>query len=290
MVAESTRSRFAMYGVVPSVIVHALVVAGLYFTPEHEPEEEPNCPTQEDVCRARCAMRPIAVPDACPEPKPCRCDLVPLELMEPEVLAEITLPPEPEQVEPPVPPPPPQAEPPDATALVVEKTARKSARRVARTKAVEAARSESIVRVLGTYGGGDTTVLDVLTEDTTHNDLDALFSEGLTTSKREDPSVAGAAAGGELHSLRSTLPGAVRRKVRGLQTCHTKSSIEAGVEGTIALEISVDDGKPTKVDVVEDTTGSMAVRDCVVDKVEAWRFSSETEGDASFRVVFRTVD
>ena len=303
MVAESTRSRFAMYGVVPSLIVHGFIVLGLYFTPEHESEEPPICPLQEELCHAVCDRRAIAVPERCPEYEPCRCDLVPVELVEPELFAEVVLPPEP--VVPPEPPaaePPSPAEPPlpEEVDVVVEEVSRVAPRRAARKQRADA-KAAALVKVLGTYGGeSEGALVDVLSGEDV-NRLDDVFSEGMSTSKDLDAALGGGeggqlrAAGGEgvavagdLREVRPSLAKLVRPKVRGLQKCYTRAAIEAGVEGKLELEIEVEDGKATKVEVTKDTTGDADVRACVVEKAEAWSFDSDAEGRTSFSVVFRS--
>lgn len=307
MVAESTRSRFAVYGVVPSVIVHVLIVLGLYFTPE--PEEEPDCPSQEEACRAICAKRPLPIPEACPKLEPCRCDVVPLELMEPELLAELVLPPEPEvapaALEPPVPEPAEIPPPPEEVESIVEEVASARPRRAARKRAVEEARAVGVARILGTYGDGNSGTLEDVLAGGEATALDELFAEGMTTSKGGGVSLGGGEGGqlrerrtkghdadvesaGRLQESTASLSGIVGRKLRGLQKCYERALIEAGVEGKITVELHVEGGKPTKVEVTRNTAGSTDLRDCVIEKAEAWSFDSDVAGETSFSVVFRS--
>ncbi len=305
MVAESTRSRFAVYGVVPSVIVHVLIVLGLYFTPE--PEEEPDCPSREEVCQAVCAKRPLAIPEACPKLEPCRCDVVPVELVEPELLAELVLPPEPEveptPVEPPAQEPVEPPSPPEEA--IAEKVAEARPRRAARKRGVEEAKSVAVARILGTYGGGEGGSIEDVLSAGDANTLGDLFAEGMTTSKDGGAALAGGDGGqlrergtkgqladissaGRLQESQPSLGRLARAKIRELQKCYERTLVEADVEGKITVELHVEGGKPTNVEVTRNTTGSTDLRDCVTDKAEAWRFDSDVDGETSFSVVFRS--
>lgn len=289
---RSFKAQLVLYGLVPSLVVHALVLTAVYLSPQRE-KPKPPCPTREEVCRHRCDARPIHIPAHCPVQKPCRCDDVMVELAEPELL----LPP-PAAEPPPIAEPPPVAEPPPPveTQAVEEPPAasKKASRKAARKKAEKVARSASIAKVLGTYGGENSAVFDVLESGDTR--LDGLFDTGITTADSEGkPKPAGGRIAGigatveESERKPETLSSVVRRKRTSLRECYSRALVEAGVAGKLRVTLTVDDtGKPTAVTVDRDTTGSDTLRDCVVEQVEGWRLPAGLAGETRFAVVFST--
>lgn len=291
MPRSDARLRLVVSGVVASVVIHALLLAGLGLIPE--PEKKPDCPTQEEVCRVVCLERPApAIPEACAEPQPCECEVVELVAMPtPPVVPEVVPPPlvAPEPVPAPSQPPPPVPEPvaPEAMEKApVEEKQNKAARR----KAEAAARSVAITKVLGTQGDANAgTVLDVISS--TDNNLDDLFAQGMTSSvvatERREATALVAGGGGSADVVEQSLTDVVRRKLRELRKCHTKSTIEAGVEGKLGIVLTIDDaGRPTKVAIESDTTDSAELRACVVRIVEGWRLPADNAGETRFSAAF----
>ena len=300
MTRSDARLRLVVSGVVASVVIHALLLAGLGLIPE--PEKKPDCPTQEEVCRAVCLDRPApAIPEACPEPQPCECELVEIVAMPtPPVVPEVVPPMvAPESVPPPPQPPPPAPEPvpSEATEKVTEKVTEKASvekkkkkNKAALRRAEAAARSVAIVKVLGTQGGaGAGMVYDIV--ESSDNNLADLFAQGMTTSvateSRGVSALVDAGGGGSADVVEQSLADAVRRKLRELQKCHTKSTIEAGVEGKLGIALTIDDaGRPTKVAIESDTTESDEIRACVVRIVEGWRLPAGNAGETRFSAAF----
>ena len=298
--AQDARLRLVVSGVVVSVAIHALLLTALALIPE--PEKEPDCPTREEVCRAVCLARPEPViPAACPEPQPCDCELVVVEPIpeivamptQPTVVPEVVpLPPVvPEALPPPPEPPPPPAasEPPARMEKGPVKAKKKN--RKARDKAAALAKSLEVARILGTVGGSEGTVLDVI--ESTDNNLGELFAQGMTTTvaasgELDSSALAGAGGGGSIDVAEESLGDAISRKLRKVQKCHTKDTVGAGVEGKLRIALTIDDaGTPTSVTVESDTTGSEEVRSCVVGIVEGWRLPPSNAGETKFSVVFK---
>ena len=296
MARAASRRSLVAAGVIASVVIHALILAGLHLLPEPE-DEEPECPTRREVCQARCLFeRELVIPPACPAPSPCECELVEVEPV-PEIVA-LPTPAVPELVVPPPPPPPPPPpkapvpEPPPETKAAVEKRPAKdrAAKKAPRKRAQEAAESVAIARVLGTQGSSELgTIFDVIESE--DNNLGELFASGMTTTVAADGRIA-ELAGGAVHTdLEESLAEAVRRKLPSLRKCHTKSTVDAGIEGKLDVTLNVDDaGKPTGVQVDRDTTGSAEIQRCVVDRIKRWRLPSGQAGETSFKVVFAIAD
>lgn len=292
MTRSDARLRLVVSGVVASVVIHALLLAGLGLIPE--PEKEPECPTQEEVCRAVCLERPApAIPEACPEPQPCECEVVELVAMPtPPVVPEVVPPPlvAPEPVPAPPQPPPPAPEPVAPEAMETAPIEKKQNK--ARRKAEVAARAATIAKVLGTQGDANAgTVLDVISS--TENNLGDLFAQGMasgvvaTEHHEATALVAGGGGGGSADVVEQSLTDVVRRKLRELQKCHTQSTIEAGVEGKLGIVLTIDDaGRPTKVTIESDTTDSDELRACVVRIVEGWRLPADNAGETRFSAAF----
>jgi len=298
MARSDARLRLVVSGVVASVALHALMLAALAAIPE--PEKEPECPTEVEVCRARCDGKPEpAIPERCVAPKSCKCELavvepipeiVALPTPPPPVVPEIA-PPPPPPVESPPPPPPPVA----PEAKPVAKEPGKPHKKRAREEALARARSVEVARVLGTYGGeGEGTVFDVI-EDT-DNQLGELFAQGMTTTVvAGGGEVAGLAAGdaavADTEAPEPTLADVVRRKRSSINRCYTADVAKAGMNGKLTVSLSANDaGDVTDVEILGDTLGSAEVSACVIDAVERWKLPKNQPGDAQFTVVFTVVE
>ena len=78
----------------------------------------------------------------------------------------------------------------------------------------------------------------------------------------------------------------VRENRKELQSCY-ESSVDPGpaLSGRITVVLELDKGRARDVAVVEDTVDS-EVADCLVRKIERWRFPKELEGELELPFVF----
>ena len=90
---------------------------------------------------------------------------------------------------------------------------------------------------------------------------------------------------GDRASAKST----VKRNYGQLRYCYERLlRSEANLEGRVEIGWSVYGGAVEGVYVVSNSTGSSALADCIVKKIERWSFDAEVEGDMSWPFVFRT--
>lgn len=214
------------------------------------------------------------------------------------------------------PPPPPEA--PPAPPLAEKTAAVKSApetksSRAARDAKVEAAKSASIAKVLGTYGDRSTgTVFDVI--ESTENNLGDLFAEGMleTTDgvghgSLEDASgiTVGGGGGsvGQVSQRKSASPksevtsrgvaGAdalraqVMRHAASVRGCHERAlKTDPTLAGKLTLTLEVSEGRATSSKVRDDGLGSPSVAKCVRAKAARWRFKKTESGSVELSFVF----
>lgn len=280
-----------------------------------EPEDEPPCPTQVEMCVERCRWdREPVVPSRCEARRPCSCELVPLELppitMVAPMLSPLVEPPP--AVEPPPPPePPPEAPPPPAVAektAAVEPALDTKSSRAARDAKVEAAKSASIARVLGTYGKPSTgTVFDVI--ESTENNLGDLFetTDGVGHGSLQDASGIKVEGGGgsvgqvsqgksappksEVTSTGVADPDALRvqvmRRAASVRGCHERAlKTDPTLAGKLTLTLEVSEGRVTSTKVHDEGLGSPSVAKCVRAKAAGWRLKKTVSGSVEVSFVF----
>lgn len=81
----------------------------------------------------------------------------------------------------------------------------------------------------------------------------------------------------------------VKRNYGQLRYCYERLlRSEASLEGRVEIGWSVYGGAVEGVYVVSNSTGSSALADCIVKKIERWSFPDDVEGDMSWPFVFRT--
>jgi len=61
-----------------------------------------------------------------------------------------------------------------------------------------------------------------------------------------------------------------------------------GLRGHIALKWAVKDGRVTRAEVVENTTGNSPVADCIIAKIQGWRFPETFEREITYTLEFMT--
>ena len=83
--------------------------------------------------------------------------------------------------------------------------------------------------------------------------------------------------------------GIVKKNFGQLRYCYERLlRTEATLEGRVEIGWSVYGGAVEGVYVVSNSTGSSALADCIVKKIERWTFPDDVEGDMSWPFVFRT--
>ena len=95
----------------------------------------------------------------------------------------------------------------------------------------------------------------------------------------------GASAGGRSNA---SLLAVVRRYAPGIQFCYDNElKRNSSLRGKIVLGLVVAaTGEVVDVQIVEDTLGAAAMRDCVLAQVRAWRFPAVAGGNVGFRTPF----
>lgn len=268
------------------MLVHGGALAGLALIDDPEPK----CPTEEEMCRQICGVRPPTFPKRCVPSQECVCTI--------EVVTNDALPPPPELVAPPVvPPPPPEPKLAHVDVPPVEAPAEPEAAepepdppppagglepRRSKVDREAIAKAASIAKVLGTYGGpGEGTVLDVI--ESTDNDLGKLFEQGMSTTVRGGPTPEVTDPGDEDKALGAYL----RRRIKQLQACHreaVRADPAAENEGTLHVTLDIAPlGKVTHTAFGDDDPALPAFRRCVTSKTKTWRFPS---ADAAHSVDF----
>ncbi len=107
-----------------------------------------------------------------------------------------------------------------------------------------------------------------------------------------DPSSPGssASASGGSNNYRSneSLLAAVRRYAPGIQFCYDNElKKDPSLRGKLVVNITVEaNGTVSGVDVVDDTLGSGAVRNCVLAQIRGWKLPEIPEGVVSFKAPF----
>lgn len=295
-----------------TVVIHA--GAGLGLALIEAPEEEPPCPTQIEMCVERCRWdREPFVPSRCEARRPCSCELVELEPPPIMVVAPMlpSLVEPPSAVEPPPPPEPPPAPPVAEKTAALEPARDTKSSRASGDANVEAAKSASIAKVLGTYGKPSAgTVFDVM--ESTDNNLGDLFAEGMVETtdgvghgSLEDGGgikVAGGGSDGHVSQGKSAQPkpevtstgivdpdalrAQVMRHGASVRGCHERAlKTDPTLAGTLTLTLELSEGRVTSTKVHDEGLGSSSVIKCVRAKAARWRFKKTVSGSVEVSFV-----